>query len=271
MKQKRGIFFGIILSVVFVGMFSACQRKRHADYDAMMAASSRLEIKTKDGGGYCTATAFEKNGDIYRFITAAHCVAKYNEATQETILKEATYKVVLEEKDGNKISYDAKVRMVGELKNSEDVAVVEAKIDKLIPLISIADSDPKLGEDVAIVTAPTFLGNELVKGYISKKKFNNNLIVSGVNWRGFALMQKVGLGNGQGSSGGSIVSEERNAIIATVVGFIRTWQDHISLTVLPISKFKKFYNEAKQGKRVLIREAQNKCQVSLDDLLKNLK
>ncbi|MEK7160513.1 MAG: serine protease [Patescibacteria group bacterium] len=224
-------------------------------YNFLESTAMVYIVSVKDGSSeLCTATAFSKNGQKYQFFTAAHCVADYDEKTSETVLSKSVIFLNLEKPDGEKVAYKAKVLAIGEIKNFEDFAILEAEIDRDRSIMPLSESDPELDEDVRIVTTPLRLlsaGFLQFRGYVSREKMDNMTLFE-VKTKGAFGIQVIGLGTGFGASGAGVFSVKRGEVVGVVIGNAYNQQGHVTAIVSPITKFNNFYKEYKEGKRPLV-------------------
>ncbi len=257
MKAHLTAVFMIICIPLFCIVCSLCAPQpvrlpSAYEFKASTAIVSIFTIET-ESIGLCIAGAFVKNKNKYLFFTDAHCMADYEKETGKTFLKRAVVLLVLEGKDGGLLHYPAKILAVGEMKNLEDLAILEVESDEDIPIIPLSKFGPELDEDVRIVTAPfgPKVGFLYLRGYVSKEKLGELPEVDNVNISGTFLAQIIGLGTAEGASGGRLLSVKRGEIIGICKGSMYNDKDHISLSFIPIAKFNNFYKEYLEGKRPL--------------------
>ncbi len=138
MKKISGLILFAILAVVAVGYTQVigCVTMRgflDKGYETPMVA---LYEQTSDGTYkrlLCQAIAFENGSsdNVYRFITAAHCVAKDDVFHERVIVNEKRYFVAFD--DEKKTTYFAvKVVAAGYQKRGDNFAVLEVRLDKSI-------------------------------------------------------------------------------------------------------------------------------------------
>lgn len=213
----------------------------------MMSATDKSE-------NLCTAVAFAKSGEKYQLFTAAHCVADYKKETSETIFKKTALHLIFEKQSGGKVAYEAKVLAIGEMKNLEDFAVLEAEIGENIPIMPLSKSGPELNEDILVATTPSeFLSTGFFqfRGYVSREKMSNVTIFGNIETKDAFGMQINGLGSAGGTSGAGVFSVKRGAVVGIMIGSVANEIGNISLLVVPINKFNNFYLEFTEGKRPL--------------------
>ncbi len=201
--------------------------------------------QTESGGlqALCTATAFEKSGKTYKFVTAAHCVADDDVTHERVAVAQTNWYVTFDER-GSKKFYPAKIVGVGYQHLGDDFAVLEVEMDREVPIIPLANADAVRGEEIVNVAAPLGLGKQLFRGHVSLDVLDRPIIEGSINWRGANLLQ---VSVGPGSSGSAVVSKTRGSIIAILVGNISA-RSSPNVVAIPISKFQKFYKEV-SGKK----------------------
>jgi S1-C subfamily serine protease len=196
--------------------------------------------QTESGGlqALCTATAFEKDGKTYKFVTAAHCVAEDDVTHERVAVAQTNWYVTFDER-GSKKFYPAKIVAVGYQHLGDDFTVLEVEMDREIPIIPLANADAVRGEEIVNVAAPLGLGKQLFRGHVSLDVLDRPIIEGAINWRGANLLQ---VSVGPGSSGSAVVSKTRGVIIAILVGNISA-RSSPNVVAIPVSKFQKFYKE----------------------------
>ena len=204
-----------------------------------------LYAKMQDGTMkmYCTATAFERDGDVYRFVTAAHCVAVDDVIHERVQVVPVKFSVTFDKKGEEKF-YPAKLLAVGFMHNGDDFAVFEATLDRRIGTIPLAAKNPSLGENFVNYAGPLGLGLALYRGHVSMAELDRPVIADDINWVDAAMLQGD---SGPGSSGSAVVSQRQKGIIGILVGGI-SQSSYKGIVVIPIEKFHKFWNASKAGK-----------------------
>lgn len=198
-------------------------------------ATALLASVDKDGNTrMCTATAFERDGKKYHFLTAAHCVLKEGKPIEEIWL------MLFGDAKKND-SVFAKFLAVDAKYNGDGFAVFEAELkDDSTPTIPIATRDALLGEEVSSVSFPNIRPKHLFRGYVSRE--NQDFEFFGKNSKGFVSFQ---LYAAPGSSGAAIISRKEGAIVAVVQSIDDSPTGGTAVTGLAISNFKKFWAEFK--------------------------
>lgn len=246
------------LLALFVALFLAVPVFGREDkVDLITRAKQATVILMAQGqtGGLdvrCTATAFEKNGSTYKFVSAAHCVGEDDKTHEKSapFVHQAFY-VTFDEKD-QKVLYAAKPVAVGYQSRGDDFSVFEVKLPKERVTYTIPLGDEKKeqeGNPVINPASPQGLGVQLFRGNISKMELERPLVESDINWMGVMLLQMPGT-NG-GSSGSAIISEKQEGIVGFLVGTI----GETTVTAVPVSRFKSFLDRVRDGKyRWMVRE-----------------
>lgn len=112
-------------------------------------------------GGYrfaCTATAFEKDGDTYRFISAAHCVGYDNTVKEKVELYPYDWFITFDDPK-HKHFIPVKLVAVGYQSKGHDFAVLEGTIKKRkVPVIPLAENPAQMGESVINIAVPLGFG-----------------------------------------------------------------------------------------------------------------
>lgn len=191
---------------------------------------------------FCTATAFERIKNVYHFVTAAHCVAEDCLGKVE-VEKSFSWFVSFDE-IGIKKFYSAKLLGVGYQSRGDDFAVLKVTLDREIPTIPMANSDAEVGERVVNVASPLGLGKQLFRGHVTMRHLDRPVIGDGINWTGATMLQ---ISSGPGSSGSSVVSQNRKAVISILVGGI-TYGSSKFIVSIPVTKFNSFWKKVKDNK-----------------------
>jgi len=234
--------------------------------DDMMAATGfLLVISNGEIVRACTAPAFEREpNDIYRFFVMAHCVASLDEKTSLTIPFPDDFSYVIVFNRGGEIqsAYLASVLAIGDMSQPmRDLAILEAKIDRYIPVIPLGQRAPVLGEKVSLVTpaneyvANGFIMNEFYTGFVTLDEIRIDYFASnGENFKGSFKIQLNDLGSANGASGSAVVSHDQNAMVGLIVASIKNDMGGIGLAAIPITEINEFNREFKQGKYKIHKE-----------------
>jgi S1-C subfamily serine protease len=207
-------------------------------------ASGLLYAQTDDGGFrmMCTVTAFEKKGNKYHFVTAAHCVSDDDTQHERADVAKTNWFITFDE-PGNKNLVEAKVVGVGYQHRGDDFAVLEVELARDVPTIPLAANDPQLGENVSNFASPLGLGKQLFRGHVSMEKLDRPVIEDSINWKGATLLQ---MSSGPGSSGSAIVSHHQKGIVAFLVGTIGA-RGSQNIVTIPVGRFRSFWAGVQAG------------------------
>jgi hypothetical protein len=206
-------------------------------------ATALLYVQLEDGSMrmMCTATAFEKKGDLTYFVSAAHCLSEDDEDHDRVNVSQAGWYVTFDDPD-NKSFTQAKIVGAGYQHRGDDFAVLEVKLPKEVPVIPLAADDPSLGEELSNFASPGGFGKQLFRGHVSMEKLDRPMIEGDINWKGSTLLQTL---SGPGSSGSAVISKKQRGIMAFIVGRI---SGSPSVVSIPVSKFKAFWTDVQAGK-----------------------
>lgn len=190
----------------------------------------------------CTATAFEKDGDTYRFISAAHCVGKDDTVKEKVELYPYDWFITFDDPK-HKHFIPMKLVAVGYQSKGHDFAVLEGTIKKRkVPIVPLAENPAQMGENVINIAVPLGFGKQLFRGHVSLPRLRRPFIARGINWKNSILLQMSIDG---GSSGSAIVSTRQEAIIGFLVG--GPGFGSIIVIAIPTKKFVKFWKSSKEG------------------------
>lgn len=199
----------------------------------------------------CTATAFARHGNVYSFVTAAHCVGQAGPTTKDLFpcddpdykfirLMPCQWYICLNDLKEIQVMRPVELSAIGHEHYGHDFAVFEVILPHPIPTIPLALCDPRVGETVSNVAAPLDLGKQLSRGYVTaerpygRKKFEK-----------LAFFQ---LNAAPGSSGSAIVSHKQEAIIGILVKAISSETSMQIAGALPVSAFRKFLKKIDSGR-----------------------
>jgi len=185
----------------------------------------------------CTATAFERKGKKYYFVSAAHCVGDDDTDHEKIITRPSNWYITFRDSP-EKHFFPAKIVVAGYQHRLNDFLVLEAELEHPVPTMPLASGDPHNGEIVSNMASPHNLGKLLFRGLVSIESVDRTILVGEdeVNWKGTAVLQ---INVGGGSSGSAIVSHRQRGIVAILIGM-----NSSSLAyAIPVSKFKQFWAE----------------------------
>jgi hypothetical protein len=216
---------------------------------ASRAVRSVALLYSQDSSGtmrmHCTVTAYDKSDGGYKFATAAHCMGDDDKAHQKVVdTDDIPFYVTFDER-GDKTFYPATVKAVGYQSRGDDLAVVHVQTKADWPTIPLGDEgkvDVEKPETTAIinVASPLGLGKQMFRGHISSVYLDRPIIQGDINWKGTMLLS---IQVGPGSSGSAVISEDQEAIVGILVGTI----GGSNVIGIPVSRFKKFEKEVKDG------------------------
>lgn len=199
--------------------------------DKFYHATVLMYFPTPDGGEKmaCTATAFMQLNDLhtgkqagYLFATASHCVdgREWVDLTRD------------EPESGSKVFYHAKVIAQSDRSTGVDAAVLLLVTQDHFDTIPLGHNPTHLGENVINVSGPQGAPKQVLFGTISSLFLNRPIVLpdDGSNWEGYLLAQIHG--EGPGSSGSMIVSEDQQAAVGMTVG-----QGPGMMIFMPIDRF----------------------------------
>ncbi|PIT88078.1 MAG: hypothetical protein COU29_03630 [Candidatus Magasanikbacteria bacterium CG10_big_fil_rev_8_21_14_0_10_36_32] len=210
----------------------------------LLSASFVVYGFSKDGEHkniQCSATVFEKEGNIYRLITSAHCLVE--DEQYDGIVRVLPYNIFIAHNSLDSLIFSARLVAIGFQGRYDDFAVLQAEIvDDTIPAIPLAKSDPVIGEEVVNVSFPSLVGRQLVRGITMIEQVE----ISSGEMKGDKVTV-FDLTSGSGSSGSAIVSREQKAIVGVLTGgYSQEGQLLNETTVgLPVSKFRIFWEAVK--------------------------
>lgn len=226
----------LLLALVISGSTLLAQNEESFT-DRVKRATAILFSQDENGGMAmrCTATAFEKAGDTYRFVTASHCIGS-DDAQKEKVAayKNIPFYISFDESDEKKF-YRAKAHSVGYQHRGDDFAVFEVTSKSEWPIVPIGDEKlEKEGNPLINVASPLGLGKQVFHGSISKMELDRPIVQGDINWKGTMLIQMPGTDGG--SSGSSLMSPKQEAIVGFLVGTI----GGTTITAIPASRFTTF-------------------------------
>lgn len=238
-----------LLAVALLSSAAPAQSTSTSEYvrNTLYPATVLLFSQNDDGGMRmrCTATAFEKTADGYRFATAAHCATKEGEEENGDKKPKAENAAFYVSSDGvgAKDYVPAKIDGCGSREHGDDFCVFRAKTDHTFPLVKLGvDPTDVAGQDVINIAAPLGLGKQAFYGRITKPYLDRKIVEDDINWSGSILLQLPGT-NG-GSSGSAIVCADQQAICGFLVGIMGGSE----IVAIPVSRFKKFLELSDAGK-----------------------
>jgi hypothetical protein len=204
-----------------------------------------LLFSQNDDGGMrmrCTATAFEKTKDGYRFVTAAHCATQDGDQNKKKAKAEVAAFYISSDVEGEKDYIPVAIDGCGSRSRGDDFCIFRAKTPKTFPVVQVgSDATDVSGEPVINIASPLGLGKQAFYGRVSKPHVDRKIIYEDINWSDSILLQLPGTDGG--SSGSAIICERQRAICGFLVGAI----DKTQIVAIPVSKFKKFRDLSDAG------------------------
>lgn len=205
------------------------------------SAVTLLYSQDENGGMrmHCTATSYKKTADVYRFVTASHCVPGATDEEQA----DTHFFVTSDANEKAKNFIPAKLVKAGDKEAGDDFAIFEVTTVEKFEVIPLGDSTKlQAGAAVIDVASPLGLGKQFFTGYISAPKLDRPALDAGeVKWKNVMLIQ---IGGGPGSSGSTIVSVDQKAIVAFFVGVFGA---DIGKICVPVSAFQAFEAKVDAG------------------------
>jgi hypothetical protein len=223
---------------------SACDNKNLSAIEKDFCRATAILYAEDESGSkqnLCSVTAFERKGKVYRFLTAAHCVAEDGEDKTVDVVPTKFY--ITFDETGIQRYYPVKVIGVGYQHRGDDFAVLEATLDRDVPTIPISTADAATGEKITNFAAPHGYGIQLFRGHVSKDTLDRPVVEGDINWTGGVLLNLMG---GPGSSGSAVVSVEKKAIVAVFVGRVGNGNFQVRVG-LKASRFLTFYQSIQKG------------------------
>ena len=199
--------------------------------DVAMPAVAVLHTAT----GSCTAFAFWRKGNIYRFATNAHCFVKEEFENGNIVTFFLLAELALYDKNGYSLGfYPAELIGASLIEGKEDFAIVETEIEVLeVPILKLSKNDPVFGHCAFTLGFPTSAVGRVFLGFVYRLVHKTDKRI---------LLKVRGIRDGHGLSGAPIfdcLAKEVTAIIDS--GFVK---DPNLLRAFPISAFRKFQKEA---------------------------
>ena len=207
------------------------------------SATAELIIFDEEGRDQsCTAFAYQKNENRYRFFTASHCVTRqiYMDDHELNIVGDNSYVIILRSPiTGGKSSYFA--RLVNVDRNSEigDFAILEAEIDVVVEPLVFSNNAASSGECVFNISYPrVYLGN-VFYGYVAT---NKNPFAKWLYPNRAFRNRFESISDASGASGSAVL----RCLTGEVIG-IAVEQNQHSVIVQPVSHLVEFLAEVDKG------------------------
>lgn len=250
--KRTALFIAIAATLSTVGLISRAMANEapvatQKDAETYLKSTTILVDKNFSGDSQmlCTATAFERHGNVYRFVTAAHCVATDDKDNERVEVEEGkAWYLTFDDTPDKDVKYRARIIGVGYQSRRDDFVVLEATIDdREVALVPLAIKNVHVLEPVINVAAPGALAKQVFTGHVSATKLDRPMQQGDINWEGAILLQ---LGSGGGSSGSAVISLEQKGIVAFLVGHVGK-DGVINRVAIPVDRFRKFYARIQAG------------------------
>lgn len=243
--MRRAVVAALATLLMLTAPFAWAGQEKDQSFTELVKHATALLYAQDESGGLsmrCTATAFKKDGDTYRFVTAAHCVGEDDSAKEKVAKFNTTAFYITFDGSDPKTFHRAKVEYVGYQHRGDDFSTFVVKSKLEWPVIDVGDEKKEAeGNPVINVASPLGLGLQVFRGAISKLELDRQIIQGDINWSGVVLLQMPGT-NG-GSSGSAVISETQHAIVAFLVGTI----GGTTIAAIPASRFTAFEKASKAG------------------------
>lgn len=225
--------FAVVLALALLVLPSLAAEITPSQWVEQVAYPATLELVAQDWMGdehiICTATAIGKGAkDIYRFVTAAHCVLSDDMKS----LSEYRLRAKIDAADMS-VTVDIKLIAIGKPDEGWDFALFDAEIPIPLQIVPLG-VNPKGFEEVANVSVPLGFGKQVFRGSITQPSVNRKMEGKDVNWTGAVLVQIPGLA--PASSGSLVLCLDQRAACALFVGTLRNKME----VAIPISKLREF-------------------------------
>jgi hypothetical protein len=242
--MRKILFLAFILMLVSLfPIHIFAQTSQDVEYvNKVFYPATTLLYGQDEAGGMrmrCTATAIGKTGNIYTFVTAAHCGAVDDE-DHKTVSPEKTFFYITEDSVEDKTFLKAEPVGAGYRHRGDDFMLFEVKTDKVFPVVALGH-DPEALESIVNVASPLGLGKQVFLGTVSKAWIDRPLAFEDINWTHAVMLQLFGTDGG--SSGSAVVCLDQKAICAFVVGSI----DKTSMVAMPVSRLQTVIAGLKDG------------------------
>jgi len=202
----------------------------------MESSTAEIVVIEKNGSVMrCTAFAYKRSNYLYRFITAAHCVAKDDKKNKKVNIFADKINLVIENKKTKIVrTYPAKLIAAGYNGIDDDFAILEADLDQHVPILSLSFGTPILKECVFSVGRKNKSNRNIFYGHVYKLYYARS---------GSFIVRMLSGEVPNGTSGSAIVSCSSGKIMAIVVAATR--KDPKQTIVFPITRFLKFEEKIK--------------------------
>jgi S1-C subfamily serine protease len=209
--------------------------------DTFYPATALLYAQDENGGMNmrCTATAIEKDGDTYTFVTAAHCGAE-DDTDEKTVSPEKTFFYITPDQADDKTFLKADPIGAGYRHRGDDFMLFKVTTSRPFPVVKLG-TDPKVMEQIVNIASPIGLGKQVFVGIVSNASFDRALASEDINWTHAVGLQLFGTDGG--SSGSAVVCMDQKAICAFVVGSV----SGTTIVAMPVSRLEAVMAGLKDG------------------------
>lgn len=233
------------LAVLWLSKSAHAQSSQVSDVDyvneTFYPATAILYSQDSQGGMSmrCTATAIEKDGDAYTFVTAAHCGALDN-TEAKSVSPEKTFFYITPDQKDDKTFFKADPVGAGYRHRGDDFMLFRVKTEHVFPVVKLGH-DPKALESIVNIASPLGLGKQVFNGIVSNPSFDRPIVQEDINWTNAVGLQLFGTDGG--SSGSAVVCLDQKAICAFVVGSI----SGTTIIAMPVSRLESVISGLKDG------------------------
>jgi hypothetical protein len=182
---------------------------------------------------HCTITAYKKDGDVYSFVSASHCVGADDTSKERSARAKGVPFFITFDEHESKRFLKAEHQWSGYQHRGHDFAVFTVRSTDDWPVIELGDEQQEYeGASYWNFASPLGLGVQVMTGQISKLSLDRPVVEGDINWAGALVLQQAGV-NG-GSSGSALVSVTQKKIVGFLVGTIGGG----TIVGIPVSRFK---------------------------------
>lgn len=209
------------------------------------SATAELLILDEEGRMYdCTAFAYQKNGIKYRFATDAHCATRQigDDKYKINIVGDNLYILILRSPfSGKKSTHFARLVAVDRNNKIGDFAIIEAEIDKPIPLLDFSKQPASSGECIFNISYPKVAWGNIFYGYVAENKNPFSRLLDPDN---FIKLRFESIPNAAGASGSALLRCINGEVIGIIVSH-NMKRKRVFAT--PIASFVEFLAEVDKG------------------------
>ncbi|OGH58938.1 MAG: hypothetical protein A2725_04295 [Candidatus Magasanikbacteria bacterium RIFCSPHIGHO2_01_FULL_33_34] len=201
----------------------------------VISSTAQVTIFNNEKIYLCTAFAYKREGNLYYFATAAHCVADMDDENKNIIKRYDNVMLQISDDLNNseKDSYIAEVVGVGYEPVGDDFAILTATIDKYIPLLDFSGIEPMLGNCVLNVSFPAKSDGNIFMGYITNINYQIDIESKSIIYH-TVVAKLFGIEIAGGASGSALVSCSSAKVYGVVVA---STGNEVSLVAIPVQKF----------------------------------